>query len=354
MAHLITKRDVVFLARIPELFSGKGWHGLGRPNDNWSREALAAALFSHEYADAGIMRDGSFMATGERYAIAADDGMPVGPAVGARYWTPQNADLYALFCDAIAGSGYSVVSVLTVGNRVEFAVDAKADAIAAGRRKVSPYVGLHRAFGGISSLVISGHSTVVQCGNTTALFRREAAGSDEALSYRNTGGLEARLDDVKRDIEKAHGVAKQFAEALAAADAAPMATADAAAGFAGILSDGKPLVGATGNLRTANRVARLLDLFRNGKGNRGESVGDWFNAATDFYTHESATGGDKLKQWSASEFGTARDFKARLAARLFKSGAVRHDALADIVDAGRRSLLASDVTLLASAGLSAN
>ena len=353
MASKITKRDRLFLAPIAELFNGKGWHGKGIPCEEFTLQTVKEAVFPHILVPAGIQMNGKFIETGERYAVATDDGLPVGPAVGDRYWTPQNSELFNLFDTALAGSGYKIVSCITVDNRTEFAIDAKAEHIKAGRRDFAPYVGLHRCFGGLSSLVICGHGTVMQCGNTTALFRREAGKDDDAQSYRNTGGLENRLPEIKAGIERAYGVAAEFALALKNADEIPMKRDDARSAYAGLLTGGKPVISATGNTRTANRITRLVELYAGaGAANNGESVGDWFNAATDYYTHESAGSRDKdtEKQWIASEFGSAREFKSRLAARVFNGRDVNVEAVAEMVSKGRNAIDRTDKTLLAEAG----
>jgi len=90
MASKITKRDRLFLAPIAELFNGKGWHGKGIPCEEFTLQTVKEAVFPHILVPAGIQMNGKFIETGERYAGATDDNMPVGPAVGDRYWTPQN------------------------------------------------------------------------------------------------------------------------------------------------------------------------------------------------------------------------------------------------------------------------
>lgn len=350
MAHLIEKRDNVFLAVIPELFNGIGWHKLGKPTKEFTREALAPVLFEHSYKEAGIMTDNGFVATGERYVVAADDGLPVGPAVGSRYWTPSNAELFDVFSEALAGSDYKLVSALTVENRTQFALDAKAATIKAGRRDFSPYVGLHRAFGGKSSLYVCGHGTVMQCGNTTSLFLREVANADSLIVMRNSLGLKNRIPEFKSEIERIHGVNAEFAFALKEADEIPVAAPDARLAFAGLLTNGKPLVStASGNVRTLNRVLQLSGLFRNGKANKGESLGDFYNAATEFYTHQSS-GDNRVKQFMSSEFGSAREFKSRLTGKLFPSMRPSVDAFKELVERGTASVKASDEKELVAGG----
>jgi hypothetical protein len=54
---------------------------------------------------------------------------------------------------------------------------------------------------------------------------------------------------------------------------------------------------------TRNRVGELVQLFKRGKGNRGENMVDVFQATTDYYTH-SHTRGDLQKQFESSEYGS--------------------------------------------------
>lgn len=365
MAHKITKRDAVYLLPLRETFDGKGWHGLGIPTAEFTVANVRKALFQHDMKDAGIMSRKGFVKTGQRYAVNADDGLPVGPAVGDLYWTPQNEELFALFAEALAGSSYKICSVLTIDDCREFAVDAVGSHIKSGKRDFAPFVGCYRAFGGTSSLVFSGHGMVMQCHNTTSLFLREAKKRDDAQKFKNTSGLENRMDEVKKAIADAHGVNAEFAAALADADAVPMTVDDARKAYVGLLCDKSPLLGTSGNLRTVNRVKELVGLFRAGKGNNGETVGDWFNGATEFYTFKSAGGdreladvkaneaGEKVdprdKQFYASEFGPARTFKARLANRMFESGKVAHKAVAELMEAGAKRIADSDKAILAKA-----
>jgi hypothetical protein len=360
MASLIEKSDTLHLAEIAELFNGKGWHGLGTPTEFFTKEALRKVLFGHEMVEAGIMVAGKFVPTGQRYAVSDDNNLPMGDAVGEKYWTPTNEMLYEIFMGALEGSGYKLVSAITVQGRTQFALDAKGENIKIGKRTMAPYVGLHRAFGGKTKVVIAGHSTVIQCGNTTYLFNREAEKSDDALFFKNTAGLASRVDEIKFAIEQVHGVSGQFARAMKESDSIPLSVDNARLAYAGFVTLGKPVVKEStsdraASSKTANRIARLVELFKVGKGNNGQSVGDWFNGLTDYYTHESAGGEENAeKQWMASEFGSARNVKANLIADLYprRDGhtEVNVEYLTNLVEVGARAVKNTDAKLLAATG----
>lgn len=348
MSDKITARDGVFLAAIPELFDGKGWHGKGIPTTEFTVETLKRALFQHEFAPAGIMvmekvKQGAvmrnmpkFIPTGERYAVALDDGRPIGPAVGDRYNTPSNLELFELFKDALAGSKYEIVSCGTVDNRLEFFTDAKAASVECAGRTILPYVGIQRCFGGMSSIMVCGHSMVKQCGNTTVLFRREFAEKDanDKLSLKNTTNVKSRLEWLQRQIDLQHGVQAEFLTAMEEAAKYPVSKDMAREAFTGLVG-GKEL-----STRAVNRANRLVELFETGKGNSGHDAADWFNGVTDLYTHSSSgcnvdEPACRDKQWYSSERGSGMKIKADVASKLFVRGQFKDDALLEWQAKGR-------------------
>jgi hypothetical protein len=352
MAHKITSRDTVYLANLPELFAGLGWHGLGTPTVDFTAPNLSKVLWAHEMAPAGIQTPNGFVATGERYAVSKDDGLPIGQAVGKNWASPSNLELFELFSEATAGSNYKICSVLTVDGREQFAIDAKGDNIKAGSRDWAPYVGLHRFFGGKGKLLVKGHGKVMQCGNTTALFVSSVGDAESVISCKQTGAIFAKLPLIKAQIEKQHGVSAMFAAAMAEAESVTVKTETAARAFVGLLTEGKAL-----STRSVNRSNRLVQLFKSGAGNRGENLADVFNALTDFYTHESAGSVDSaeskedflVKQWHASEFGGAATRKSELAEMFFdaKEGKPRNGVVAHLAKMGRASIEASEAETVA-------
>ena len=352
MSHKITQRDAVLLRPIPETFDGKGWHGLGLPTPIINAESAKIVLWPYSFAQSGIMTDNGFLATGQRYVVSSDDGLPVGNAVGKNWNTPQNAELFELFVNALAGSGYEIVSVGTVDNREEFFIDAKAnETMNTTHRTIAAFVGLHRFFGGRGPLIISGHSMVCQCANTTALFRSEAAKAEDSIRAKNCTNIMGKLDEIRKSIELAHGVAAEFAEAMKQAEAMPLKVDAAQRAFVGLIAgDNKEL-----SMRGVGRVNRLVELFKIGAGNRGESVADFVNSVTDFFTHESTGSVDAadskedflVKQYHSSEFGTARNFKARFVANAFQGDKVNRGFLPELAKIGKAVIGNTDKEVIA-------
>lgn len=344
MADKITQRDVVLLADLPELFGGKGWHGKGIPTSDFSIENpnILRACFIHEMAQAGAM---VIRENGQRewvpgqdfYAIAQDDKQTVGGAVGKVWRSPDNRVLLQFFKDAIAGSGYDICSVGTVDNRTEFFVDAVGKLKSVAGRERKPYVGLNRMFGGMGSVIIGAHETVMQCANTTYLFRSSVAGAERV---KNTLSIFERLPQVKIAIQEMKAIQLGFDLALEDGAKYLLGNDTARAGFVGFVSKSGKF-----GTRGINRVNRLMQLFKDGNGNSGVNATDWFNAVTDYFTHESVgesssdNGGDTkemtiVKQWYSSEHGTAATVKMELAQLLFPNGTFASDTFNGFVKAG--------------------
>lgn len=354
MSAKIFARDAVLLAKISELFDGKGWHGQGIPTDDFSLAGLQRVLWTYRMVPAGILSPtGEFVETGERYAVADDDNLPIGNAVGKNWDSPQNSELVELLASAIEGSGYEIVSAGTVDNRTEFFVDAKRTGDpqkTPSGRKLAAFVGLHRGFGGQSKLRVGAHSTVIQCANTTAAFVREinSAKGDarEGISaVKNTGRLTRKetLEGIVKGLRSAYGWQDNFVASMGAAEGIEMGAEKARNAFLGfeVASGAREL--SVKNCRTVKRVNRLMSLFRKGAGNRGESVADFYNAITDFYSHESAGSVDSAesaeafleKQWLSSEFGSGRNVKSDLTKDLFPDGGVATEYVDKLASRGK-------------------
>ncbi len=395
MAHKIQAIDRVYLAAIAELSQGKGWHGLGIPTElkDFNEKHLAHILFGYRFADAGVMIDGKFVPSGERYAIA--DGATLGSAVSERWETPNNGALFELFKEALAGSDYDIVSAGTIDGRIEFFVDAKAANIRAGGRDIAPFVGLHRSFGGLRPITVNGHQTVIQCGNTTALFLAQADKEEKALKWRNcpTNCTGEKLAEIQAQIQLAHNANALFAKGLESASAIEISKDDAKAAFLALLTKDSekvakaiiapektvPAKGKKKNefetlmekpiapefelsVRAINRVTEMTELFLTGAGNEGKTACDWLNAFTDYYTHESSGGktlsvkasqaelatekeNAAVKQWYSSEYGSARAAKTDFVSRFIPGGVFNSGEFGRMKQAGVYMLEHADAEL---------
>ena len=82
--------------------------------------------------------------------------------------------------------------------------------------------------------------------------------------------------------------------------------------------------------RTKNKVETIHNLFQNGFGNNGKTVGDLLGGVTEYYTSKSSS--SAAKAWASSEFGLGR------AKKLEFWQAITDDGLDKLAKRGERLL----------------
>jgi hypothetical protein len=157
------------------------------------------------------------------------------------------------------------------------------------------------------TVTFANNTFTVCCRNTFAHALQCGDGTKFHAAIKHTSGMKAALADVPVLVEAyITGNNKLFATLKAFAEF-PVSLADAEGYFAAFI--GRDL---KGNLtdktelktRSANIIETLKGLFVNGKGNKGLTAFDVFNAVTEYYTHMSAGESDNaLKQYTSSEAG---------------------------------------------------
>lgn len=162
------------------------------------------------------------------------------------------------------------------------------------------------------------NTTCTVCNNTFSMNLLDADGDAFRIRIPHTKNMEAHLKDVPEIVAAFFRTSQKFAEVMNALHSIPITTEDARAFFAGFLFDKaeSETDGKTGkeigeiSTRKANQIDRLTILFREGKGNKGANLSDVFSAITDYYSHESSGGDDKLKQEASSSFGDGAAMKS--------------------------------------------
>lgn len=157
------------------------------------------------------------------------------------------------------------------------------------------------------------------------------------VQVKHTKYSELKLAAAKSMIESAIEAQRMFAKTLDSFAKVKLSKDDARALFAGFIQGENSAL----STRAENTVERLLQLHTGGAGNHGEDLGDVFNAITDFYTHESAGGDDKMKQFVSSEFGSGNTQK-QLFWDIFSNPKTRAEKLRGMIALGN-SVLAETV-----------
>lgn len=279
------------------------WHNLTKVVDKIT-EDNCGILYEMVEVPLFFEREGIQYPTASKQIISLDNGLPIGPAVNNTYSMISNKQIWDMVQEALAGTQHKIVSVGTVqGREVGFiSVNLDENFVAAGRVHES---NLNVMFGhsGKMGLIAKTGMTTCVCWNTVQLALNEK--SDFKLAVKHTKNANFKILNMEKAIEAHVGVKAEFQRALDEIANDKCTSSDAGKLFGGFLAKGKEEELST---RSMNVVERLSDLFKNGKGNRGENFADAFNAVTDFYTHESA-GENRWKQYESSEFGSGNKAK---------------------------------------------
>lgn len=244
-------------------------------------------------------------------------GLPYNP----KTFTPiDNAAFLALVEESIGGAGHKVYSVGSVRNRgrvfVSIELCGMEKFVAAGR-ETKAFLNFGNGHDKSSVLFVNTSNIATVCDNTYSanlfMVEQETVGSQKEeeeqirVSVRHTKNAKMKFPSLTSLIEKACGVQAVFTKALNEAQSVALNTEDARAGFAGFVTSPDAEVMSS---RTLNRVDRLTSLFSSGRGNKGQNLADMFNAVTDFYTHESSGGDNRMRQFLSSEYGDGAKRKA--------------------------------------------
>lgn len=174
------------------------------------------------------------------------------------------------------------------------------------------------------------------CANTFGMnLTAEKSKDGLAGKVRHTKNAAIGLGNVAGIIEKAMGAQAEFNAIFSALDSMPASEETANRAFAGFIGKGEEM-----STRSANQVDRLTALFNTGKGNRGETMADVFSAVTDFYSHESSGGDDRMKQFVSSEFGSGAEKKSEFFS-LLADGTNRQTLIAKGVNSLKLTALAN-------------
>lgn len=218
-----------------------------------------------------------------------------------------NADFLKLVADSVSGIAHTLVSIGSIRNRGRVFASleiAGLEAFKAGGREFKTYLNFGNGHDKSSVLWVNTSNVCTVCDNTFSMNLFSVENKDgQGLKHqqRHTKNIAARLPEIAKLVDKAVRIQAEFAKSFSELAAKPCGMSEAQEAFAGFVGSDEATKLST---RSANMVARLVDLFCTGKGNEGANRADLFSAITDYYTHENAGGENKLKQFVSSEFGS--------------------------------------------------
>lgn len=293
--------------------------------DNWLTkwEAVKTPLYR-------IAADGSAKKTDACIFTASDNPeVTIGKAFDCDTYSPiYNADFLRIVGEAMLSiAGSQVESVGSVCGRTRTFITLRLkelEEFEAAGRKFTPFLNFLNSFDGSAPFTVISSNVCTVCNNTfssnlratgkqrSGIEAAKKASRDGHVSVRlkHTKNVALRLENVSEIIDGFLGAQMQFRAIMNALHDKPIAKPIARNFFAGLLANGEKRDEIS--TRQENQVDRLVSLFTNGRGNKGETRADAFSAVTEYATHESAGQSDNAqKQFVSSEFGSGARLKSR-------------------------------------------
>lgn len=272
---------------------------------------------------------GENIATPYSLLTASDNpAIQIGVPFTESYSVISNKEFLDVIRESLVGiDGIKLVSIGSVCGRnrtfASFEIDAALHKV--GDREFKQYWTVLNSFDKSSVFADVFSNVCTVCNNT---FRMNLENSGKADRVKHTKFAKRKLLDIPAKVNAALGAAAEFNRIFTQLEDTPVKVDTAERIFAGFLGGGEEM-----STRAVNTVGRLVNLFQVGAGNRGETLGDVFSAVTDYYSHESSGGDDKMKQWVSSEFGVAADKKAEFLPLISNAG-----ERIKLIQAGKKSL----------------
>ena len=252
----------------------------------------------------------------------SDNGQEAGVPFKAKSYTVMNMAKLRKFIETLQAGieklGLQVVieTTGTINDRarqfVSFRIDGL-DKFTVDGREIHSFLNVLNSIDKSCHVTFANQTFTVCCQNTFAMAK-DGQGAPLYGKVKHTAGMDLKLAEVPLIVESFITGNKAIFAKLNEWTAIGMTATQAECLFAAWLGD------AGLSTRSANMIDRLKELFAKGKGNKGETAFDAFNAATEYYTHESAgKSDDTAKQWQSSEQGDGARSKAEFFDYLAKS-----------------------------------
>lgn len=247
---------------------------------------------------------------GNKILIASDDKLPVGSAYQDTYVPNSIANFWRTIEEGLGDTPYKVVSAGSVYDRKWiFASISLNDGFMIGGREFKDFINVQDSFDKSMSFGVTYSNTCVVCSNTFQAALRSGKVIGKA---RHSKGFDQNIQRLIDALDTFAGTSAYFNNLLTAADQIETDEKEARCWIAGVNC------GMQKTLERADlqRIARMTELFRHGKGNEGRTRLDAFSGITEFHTHESTRLTESGAQWMTSEFGNSAKVKQTALAAL--------------------------------------
>jgi phage/plasmid-like protein (TIGR03299 family) len=293
-----------------EMFSGRNltpWHKLGKVVDGTltAQEAIMAAQLNWKVDLRPVFVDGKVV--GEFRGVVRNDNSKVLSIVGTRYEPIQNEDSFNFF-DEVVGTGqavYDTAGSLFEGRKVFISAKLPNTLFLKNNPAdtMEKFVLLYTSHDGTSGLCMQIVTVRVVCKNTLSM----ALGTkSNCIKIRHTKSYKDKVNEAQKTLQLVHGYYDNLQAVIDSLSEQKMTDTEAIA-MTERLFPSKEKEVAT---RTENTRNEVLELFRRGVGNKGETKWDFLNGVTEYVTHSRGT--------RVSEGGNEEE--SRMASILFGSG----------------------------------
>lgn len=341
MSHLIQQFDTVLSVQ------GTEWHGLAKHVPAITADAVSPLLFPlRESVSSNFILDDGSETDGERdKAIFADcrgrNDIPRNfvqlATMGEGYQRIENGALWEAMATAFDGAGvaFTVSCVGTLGNLRKFFISVSLDdhkGFTCGNDEFLSNLNFITSHDGTLECMAYDSTVRIVCMNTLR-WSLEAAGAVD-FRVRHTKGSALAMENLSELLGELLKGRDVFQETMANLASVPLSIDEAENLFKGYLArTNKVKAGHELSARSKNAATELVNLFLAGQGNHGETAYDALNAATEFWTSGSGTGGKDTtpaKRVNKSAFGMAAEHKTQFAAAI-----ANNDTRAELLSLGK-------------------
>ena len=305
MSHGITKRDRQEARHM-------GWHNLTQINEtldlknNW--------LTKWDIQEVGL-QTAEGVEVPFKILTGTDDQEVIGKPFAGTYTPVTNKAFLDMVGEAISGvKGAVVESVGSVNNRGRVFVSLSVkgmDKFKVGNREFLDYLNFGNGHDQTSAVWANASNICTVCDNTFSMNLN--ADQEVKIKVKHSKDVVVRLENISEVIDAYAGTRAKFKAEFERLMNEPIKTDKARDLFAGwmIRSSGGNQERDLGP-KTLTKVNRVTELFKSGRGNKGENRADAFSAVTDYYTHESTRNGgaNVARQVFSSDFGLGRMAKS--------------------------------------------
>lgn len=250
-----------------------------------------------------------FVESGHWVTVREDTGVPLGN-VSKRYEILQNKDAFEPF-EPMLDMGFTLETAGAVQGGKKIWVLAKApNEYTVGDDRINRYVFMFTSHDGSTGNCFRDTMIRIVCYNTLdyALSKKGTFG----YQLKHTESIKQKISDLKKNIAESEGNFRKAIDGMNRFQDMKMNEFLVNEYFETVIpflknrdKESIPELGIFVKNKAKPVYDRLMELYQNGRGNKGETLWDAYNAVTEYYTHDK-----QYKDWvQATQFGKPYDYK---------------------------------------------